>query len=86
MTKEELEQCAKAEISNWSSDTNHRVLQNSFFRYNVTLFSFSFLKQFKRKDAFKLVVGDRRDRSNKYFGEKLLKKLNVSHSIDFMFS
>ena len=86
MTKEELENYTMAEISNWNENTGNRTLQDSFFRYNIELFSYSFLKQFKEKKSFKKVVGDRRNTSNRIFGTKLLKKLNVSQSIDFMFS
>lgn len=86
LTKDELEKCGTREISFWNRDTQQSVLEESFFRYNIELFSYGFLKQFKEKEPFKLVVGDRRNSSNRYFGEKLLKKLNVSNSIDFMFS
>jgi len=86
MTKEELERCASLEVARWGFETNNDVLQGSFFRFNIDLFSYSFLKKFKEKEAFKLVVGDRRNKNNLYFGEKLLKKLNVSNSVDFMFS
>ena len=84
--KEELEKCTLSEINRWSRDTNHKDLHESFLRHNLEMLSYSFVKQFKEKESFKLVVGDRRDTSNKSFGKKLLEKMNVSQSIDFMFS
>jgi len=87
MTREELEKCALSEIANWNfGGTDNRTLENSFFRYNLDLFSYGFLKQFKEKEKFRTVVGDRRNSTNRYFGEKLLEKLNVTNSLDFMFS
>lgn len=85
MSKEELELCASSELRRWSTNTNAKDLQESFFRKNITLFSYGFLKRFKEKEDFRMVVGDRRDRSNKSFGDTLLKKLGVSNSVDFMF-
>jgi len=85
MTKNELELCANNEIKGWSKDSSRQILQKSFFRYNLDLFSYSFLKQFKEKHLFKIAVGDRRDRLNNFFGSKLLSKMKVSNSIDFMF-
>jgi len=87
MSKDELELCAKSEVQRWArSNNDNKDLQESFFRFNIDLFSYSFLKQFKDKESFKLVVGDRRNTDNRYFGQKLLDKMNVSNSIDFMFS
>jgi len=86
MTKDELEQCVDAEINYWSKSTHHIDLQESFLRHNLDLLSYGYVKQFKEKESFRIVVGDRRDRTNKAFGEKLLDKMNVSQSIDFMFS
>lgn len=86
MTKDELENVVGKEISRWSKNTSHKDLQNSFFRHNISLLSYSFVKKFKEKEAFRKVVGDRRDTSNKRFGETLLEKMNVSQTIDFMFS
>lgn len=86
MNKDELELCVKSELRKWHKDTNAKDLQESFFRHNLELLGFSFLKQFQAKELFRVVVGDRRDRSNKSFGENLFSKLNVTNSIDFMFS
>jgi len=86
MTKVELEKCVSREVGRWNKDTHNIDLSESFFRHNLDLLSYSYVKKFKEKEPFRIVVGDRRDRSNKYFGEKLLEKMNVSQSIDFMFS
>lgn len=85
LTKEELEACVSREICNWTKDTSEGVLKDSFLRCNLDLLSYGFLKRFKDKMLFRIVVGDRRNRNNYFFGERLLKKLNVSNSIDFMF-
>ena len=86
MSKEELELCVTSEVRRWHKQTSHKELHNSFLRHNMSLLSYSYIKQFKEKEAFRLVVGDRRDTSNKRFGNELLEKMNVSQTIDFMFS
>jgi len=86
LTKQELESVATKEINSWHKHTSHQVLKDSFFRHNLDLYSYGFLKQFKVKQSFRKVVGDRRDTTNNRFGKKLLDKMKVSNSIDFMFS
>jgi len=89
MTKNEVERCADSEVKGWLQNTtaNSMIdLQESFFRHNIELLGYSYLKQFKEKKAFKAVVGDRRNTENRYFGQKLLDLMNVTNSIDFMFS
>jgi len=86
MTREELEYCADSEIRLWDKHTNIFNLENSFLRYNLALFSYGYLKQFKNKSKFRVVVGDRRKSSNNSFGDILLQKLKVTNSLDFMFS
>lgn len=86
MTKDELETCVKSELSKWHRNTNARELQESFFRHNLEMFGYSFLKQFQDKVLFRTVVGDRRDTMNKRFGSDLFAKLDVSNTIDFMFA
>jgi len=85
MSREELELCANSEVRRWNKDTNATDLDISFLRLNLELFSYGYLKQFKVKEMFRKVVGDRRNTTNKSFGIKLLEKLNVSNSVDFMF-
>lgn len=85
LTKEELEKCVDNETNYWTKDTKQTVLEDSFLRLNLELLSYGFLKRFKEKINFRIVVGDRRNGQNAFFGERLLKKLNVSNSIDFMF-
>jgi len=86
MSKEDLERRVSIEIGNYTVNTNKLDLKASFFRLNLDLLGYGFLRQFKEKKLFRLVVGDQRDSCNKKFGEKLFSKLNVSQSIDFMFS
>lgn len=86
MTKEELEACVIQEITYWNNDTENFKLQDSFLRYNLELLSYGFLKRFKDKYLFRIVVGDRRNTSNGTFGLRLLGKLKVNNSIDFMFA
>jgi len=86
MTKAELEQCVDSEINYWNKNTHNLDLQQSFLRHNIDLLSYGYVKQFKEKESFRIVVGDRRDRANKAFGIDLLAKMNVSQSIDFMFT
>ena len=86
LTKEELEACVVNEVTYWTKDTSDTVLQDSFLRRNLSFLSYGFLKRFKDKYQFRIIVGDRRNRLNSSFGEALLKKLNVSNSIDFMFA
>jgi len=86
MTKAELEQCVDAELNYWNKNTHNLDLSESFLRHNLDLLGYGYVKQFKEKESFRIVVGDRRDRSNKSFGQRLLDKMNVTQSIDFMFS
>ena len=81
-----MELCADAELRRWHKNTNNKDLQESFLRFNLDLFGYGYLKQFKEKEAFRLVVGDRRNSLNRHFGNKLGEKLNVPNAIDFMFS
>jgi hypothetical protein len=57
-----------------------------FLRHHLDKFQYGYLKKYAEdKELFKEVVGDRRNTSNRNFGEALLKKMKVSHSVDFMF-
>ena len=60
------------------------LASNTFFRKHLDKLPYSFLKQYKNKDKFKEVVGDCRNRSNKYFGQRLAEKLNISNAMDFI--
>jgi hypothetical protein len=72
MTHEELSECCEK--------------SSIFLRFNIDLIPYSYLKKYKNKTAFKEIVGDRRNSSNSYFGQKLYDKLNVDNSLDFIFS
>lgn len=57
-----------------------------FFRTNYDIYPVSYLKRFKDKKEFKKIVGDRRNRDNRSFAEKLAKKLDISNGLDFLLS
>ena len=63
--------------------------QTDFIRYNIERIPLSYLLRYKDKEMFKKLVGDQRDRSNKYFAqsletrfqETLKKKLDIPNSM-----
>jgi hypothetical protein len=57
---------------------------NSFLRINLERLNYGYLKKFEDKEKFKRVVGDQRDRDNKFFANKLLNKLQVTNTVNFL--